>query len=259
MPIPRGCWRPQPSGVPVARSIWFDALTATSWQVSVRALETARPLYPPPGQVPAYHILSYGFILGELVQRVTGDDLGAVLRAEILAPLRLADTHLGLPGRLWARHVPVRADGLDGWARKIMFNNRAVRQAVVPAATVSSTARDLARFYQMLLRGGELDGIRLLAPATVAGARVPSSDGETDRLLNRPIRWSQGFQLGGAGPMGGHSSPDAFGHNGSNCCLGWADPGRQLVVAYLTNLLTAGIEGSPHQGKVSDAILAACG
>lgn len=245
------------SGVPVARSLWRDALVAGSWRTSVRSLETARPLSPP-GRAPAYHVLSYGFILGEVVQRVAGAGLRTVLQAELLDPLRLADTHLGLPAPLWERHVPVRADGPDGRIRQWMFNNRAVREAVIPAATISSTARDLARFYQMLLRGGELDGARVLTPATVEEARRPSSEGQTDRLLKRPIRWSQGFQLGGSGPMGGRSSRHAFGHNGSNCCIGWADPGRQLVFAYVTNLLTAGLEGSPHQSTVSDAILDAC-
>jgi CubicO group peptidase (beta-lactamase class C family) len=245
------------SGLPVARRLWWDALAATNWHVSVSALETGRPVFTP-GQVPAYHVLSYGFMLGELVQRVTGAELRAVLRAELLDPLGLADTHLGLPAPLWSRHVPVRANGPDGRVRQLMFNNRAVRQAVIPAATISSTARDLARFYQMLLRGGELDGVRVLAPATIEQARQPSSDGQADRLLRRPIRWSQGFQLGGSGPMGRRSSRYAFGHNGSNCCIGWADPGRQLVFAYVTNLLTAGLEGSPHQSKVSDALLGAC-
>jgi CubicO group peptidase (beta-lactamase class C family) len=251
------------SGVPVARGLWRDALAAASWTRSVRALENARPRFPP-GQVPAYHILSYGFILGELVQRVTGSDLRAVLRAQILDPLGLADTYLGLPAPLWPRHVPVRASGTGGRARQLVFNRRGVRQAVIPAATVSSTARDLARFYQMLLNGGELDGARILAPATVAQACQPSADGQVDQFLQLPVRWSQGFQLGGpvAGstrprPMGRLTSPATFGHNGSNCCLGWADPARGLVLAYLTNRLTAGIEGSPHQSQVSDTLLTA--
>jgi CubicO group peptidase (beta-lactamase class C family) len=117
----------------------------------------------------------------------------------------------------------------------------------------------------MLLRGGEIDGIRVFTPATIAAARQPSSNGQTDQFLHLPIRWSQGFQLGGAGsdparprPMGSRSSPEAFGHNGSNCCIGWADPSRDLVFAYLTNQLTAGPEGSHHQSKVSDALLTAC-
>src|SRR5262249_25588359 len=59
------------SGLPVARSMAQDALTMTDWAASVRALEMAAPSFEP-GSVPAYHVLSYGFILGELVQRVTG-------------------------------------------------------------------------------------------------------------------------------------------------------------------------------------------
>lgn len=201
------------SGVPVARGLWRDALAAASWERSVRARERARPSFPP-GQVPAYHILSYGFILGELIQRVTGSDLRSVLRAELLDPLGLADTHLGLPAPLWQRHVPVRAAGAGGRARALVFNRRAIRQAVIPAATVSSTARDLARFYQMLLQGGELDGVRVLSPAAIAQASRPSSDGQADRLLHLPVRWSQGFQLGGPAPdparprpLGSRSSP----------------------------------------------------
>jgi len=58
--------------------------------------------------------------------------------------------------------------------------------------------------------------------------------------------------------MGASSSPGAFGHNGSNCCLAWADPSRDVVFAYLTSLLSASFDGSPHQGEVSDAVLAAC-
>jgi len=148
---------------------------------------------------------------------------------------------------------------------QVVFNRRGVRAAVVPAATVSTTAQDLTRFYQMLLRGGEVDGVRVLRPETVAQAMAPSANGKTDRLLRLPVRWSQGFQLGGPAPdpsrprpMGAASSPDAFGHNGSNCCLAWADPSRGLVFAYLTNRLSTSFDGSPDQSEVSDAILTAC-
>jgi CubicO group peptidase (beta-lactamase class C family) len=58
--------------------------------------------------------------------------------------------------------------------------------------------------------------------------------------------------------MGQLSSPQTFGHNGSNCCLAWADPARQLAVVYLTDLLTAGSDGARHQAQVSDAVIAAC-
>ncbi len=252
------------AGLPVAHGLPRDALAAPHWHRAVHGLELARPSWPP-GAVPAYHILSFGFILGEVIQRVTGADVREVMRTEILGPLGLADTYLGLPAPLWHRHVPVRGHGPVTRMRQVVFNRRGVRAAVVPAATISTTARDLARFYLMLLRGGELDGVRVLRPDTLAQAVRPSANGQTDRLLRLPVRWSQGFQLGGAAPaparprpMGAASSPEAFGHNGSNCCLAWADPSRDVVFAYLTNRLSASFDGSPHQSEVSDAVLAAC-
>ena len=240
------------SGLPYAHSVARDALLATSWDRSVRALARARPRWPP-GEVPAYHILSYGFLLGELVQRVTGRPLREVLRARLLEPLGLRDTYLGTPPAIWDRHVRLRG---GGGVRRLVFNGRAVREAVIPAATVSSTARDLARFYQALLDGDP----PILGPGALAQARTPSSDGEVDRVQGRPIRWAQGFHLGGAGSrsMGLRSGRRTFGHNGSNVCLGWADPDRRLVMAYLTNRLPGRRAGTPHQGAVSDALLAGC-
>ncbi len=256
------------SGLPVARSMAADALAMTDWTTSVRALERAAPAYPP-GQVPAYHVLSYGFLLGELVQRVTGTPVRDFLQAELLGPLGLRDTHLGLPADQWTRHVPVSGRGPAELATRLMINRRSVRQAVIPAASVSATARDLARLYQALLNGGELGGVRVLRPETILAAMRPSSDLETDRYLKLPVRWSEGFQLGGErggrarlggrfSPMGQRSSPLSFGHNGSYVCIGWADPQRQLAVAYLTGRLVSRAAGARHMAAVSDAILAAC-
>jgi CubicO group peptidase (beta-lactamase class C family) len=252
------------SGLPVARGAALDALAMTDWDRSVRHLEQARPRWPP-GQVPAYHYLSYGFILGELVRRVSGVGVAEFLAAQFLDPLRLRDVHLGLPPDLYHRAAPVRGRGPGGLLTQAFVNRRATRQAVIPAAGISATASDLARFYLALLRGGELGGTRVLDAATVEQARRPSSEGERDRFLRLPIRWSQGFQLGGPAPgpgadrpMGRLSSPQAFGHNGSNCCIAWADPVHRLVFVYLTDRLTAGHEGARHLGSVSDAVIAAC-
>jgi CubicO group peptidase (beta-lactamase class C family) len=107
----------------------------------------------------------------------------------------------------------------------------------------------------MLLRGG--DGI--IGAASIAQARTPSSDGETDRYVKVPIRWSQGFQLGGPRanltPLGRLSSPRTFGHNGSNCCIAWADPDRDLVYAYLTNRVRGQATALRHQAALADAVL----
>lgn len=251
------------SGLAVARSRTLDVLAMPDWDTSVRWIEQARPAWPP-GSVPAYHYLSYGFILGELVRRVSGTSLPQFLAAELLRPLGLADTYLGLPPALWERRVPVRGRGLSGLVSQGFVNRREVREAVIPAAGVSATARDVARLYLALLRSGELDGVRVAQPATVAEARRPSGNWELDRFLLVPMRWSHGFQLGGpvparhaVSPMGELSGELAFGHNGSNCCLAWADPQRDLVVAYLTDTLSAGPAASRHQAEVSDAVIAA--
>jgi CubicO group peptidase (beta-lactamase class C family) len=231
----------------------------------VRALEAATPSFPP-GTVPAYHVLSYGFILGELVQRVTGAPVREVLAAELLGPLGLRDCYLGLPPAQWHRHIPVSGRGPAEVVTQLMINRRAARQAVIPAASVSATACDLARLYQALLAGGALDGVRVLAPETIRQATAPTSDGVVDRYLKLPVRWSEGFQLGGEraasarvgggpGPMGALASRTTFGHNGSYVCLGWADPERELAVGYLTGRLVSRPAGARHMAAVSDAIL----
>ena len=259
------------AGLPVAQGLVRDALVITDWQRSIRHLERARPTYPP-GEVPAYHMVSYGFLLGELVRRISGEPVERFLRDEFLTPLGLRDTYLGLPARradrrsdeLWERHVPIVGRGATERAVAVAANRRSFRAAVIPAAGISTTARDLARFYQALLLGGELDGVRVLRPETIEAARQPSSDGEIDRVIGLPIRWSYGFQLGGQSderrspnPMGLLSDRRTFGHNGSNLCLGWADPTRQLVMVYLTDRLAARHVNAPHQAAVSDAILTA--
>lgn len=253
------------SGVPVARNVALDMLTIADWDRAVRAVERARPSRPP-GQTAAYHIVTYGVILGEVARRVTRTPLPDALNSAFFAPLALHNTSLGISDAHWPRHVPVR--GTDPLARLTAraVNRKTLRQAVIPAAGISTTARDLARFYQALLNDGGLDGTRVLAPDTLAQAREPSTTpGEVDRIIRLPIRWSHGFQLGGPTPpphppkpMGTRSSPLAFGHNGSNCCIAWADPTRDLVFAYLTDRLQSGHAGARHMAHVSDAVIAAC-
>jgi len=243
-----------------------DALLMADWQRSVRRIEQAAPRWPP-GSVPAYHYISYGFILGELVRQVAGTGVDEFVRDQLTAPLGLGDTYLGLPDELQHRAVPLTGRWPGGLLSQGYLNRKAVRAAVIPAAGISTTARDLARLYQALLLGGvAADGTRVLADQTIAAARQPSCDGETDRFLKLRVRWSQGFQLGGghspgrgcSPPLGWLASPLAFGHNGSNACIGWADPDRQLAFAYLTGTLDTERAGSAHMAAVADAVLAAC-
>lgn len=245
------------AGIPTIHGAARDMLVMSDWRRSVRAIERARPRYPA-GAVPAYHVVSFGFILGELVRRVTGTPVDKLLDERIVAPLGLADTHLGLRTADWGRHVPIRGYGHNAKLAQVFVNRRYLREAVIPAAGISSTARDLARFYDILLRGGG----PVLRPETVAEARRPTSDGEVDRFLGVPTRWSQGFQLGGpaADPtiirtMGQTSSRETFGHNGSNCCIAWADPTRRMAFAYVTSQLGPRYLGARHLAAVADAVI----
>ncbi|MFF8268237.1 serine hydrolase domain-containing protein [Streptomyces sp. NPDC016562] len=252
------------AGVPVGRGMLRTMRTAHDWERSVRDLEQARPRWPG-GKVAAYHFMSYGFLLGELVQRVTGRPFRDFVTSEFFVPLGLNDLHMGLPDDAWHRHVPARADHPSEWPNQWMSNRRRYRQSVIPSAGLSGTAAQLARFYQMLLEGGTLDGVRVLQPESVAEARKPSNDGGSDASLKRPVRWSHGFMLGGPGAdprdlaqvMGKASSASTFGHAGTTSSVVWADPTRELVFAYLSNVQPEFGAGIERLREVSDLAIAA--
>lgn len=250
------------TGMPTAGSALGDALAMSNWRRSVGRIERSAPKLDP-AQGPAYQYLIYGFLLGELLQRVTGERVDELLRREILEPLGLHDTFIGLPDAAWPRHVPVHVDGPGGGIAQSVLNRRLTRAAVIPAAGISTTSADLAGFYRALLDDLADRGPGLPGRETLLAALEPSSDRQTDLFARAPIRWSLGFQLGGVrlgsrtGPMGRTSSPQAFGHNGSNCCFGWADPKRDLVVSYLTDRVPRAPNGIRHLAQLSDSIIAA--
>ena len=117
----------------------------------------------------------------------------------------------------------------------------------------------------MLLRGGELDGMRVLNANTVSEAVRPSTNGEIDALIKRPVGWAQGFQIGGPGRdprdvrrmIGGSSgTSETFGHAGNASCTAWADPSLDLVFIYLSSVQPTIDDGIRHLGEVSDALRA---
>jgi CubicO group peptidase (beta-lactamase class C family) len=251
------------AGFGVGAGLLGDAAVLHDWDRTIARVERMRLRWAP-GEVPAYSPLLSGFVLGEVVRRATGRGVRELLEELVLAPLGLASTSLGLPDDQARYAVPVHGGSPLGIAVAAVVNRPAVRRAVIPSAGIATTARDLARFYLALLRGGELDGARILQEATLAAALLPTSDDEVDRVARWPIRWTEGFQLGGprsvrgtVSPMGASSSEVAFGHNGSNCCIGWADPERDLVLAYLTDRVTWPLPDLRHHAAVADRVLAA--
>jgi CubicO group peptidase (beta-lactamase class C family) len=249
------------TGMPTAGSAIGDVLTMPSWARLRRRIVAARPRLDP-ARGPAYQFVVYGAILGEVLQRVTGRPLAVLLSDEVLAPLMLSETFLGLPRDLGHRAVSLRFEGPGGRAAAGFVNRRAVREAVIPSAGVSTTSRDLARFYSGLLASLRGDRGALLSSGTVERMISPTSDGQEDLFARAPLRWGEGVQLGGprpggSGAMGLATSARAFGHNGSNACLGWADPDRDLVLAYVTDLVPRPAAGVAHLATLSDAVIAA--
>jgi CubicO group peptidase (beta-lactamase class C family) len=204
-----------------------------------------------PGRKLGYHALTGGFLLGAVIERVTGKSLRRVLDDEVRRPLGLATFDYGVaPARLHDVAVnaftgpPVvpplatfikRALSVGFGDAVRMSNDPRFLEAVVPAGNICTTASDAARFMQLLLDGGTLDGKRIFEARTIARAVAEQSYLELDLTIGAPIRYGMGFILGAkvASPYG-LDTPHAFGHLGFTNVFVWADPDRDLAAALLT-------------------------
>jgi CubicO group peptidase (beta-lactamase class C family) len=222
---------------------------ACSWPAMVAALEDAQPWWEPGTKV-GYHAYTFGHLAGEIVRRVTGRELGAVLD-ELTADL-------GRPGEIRFGIVPGTAVDLavledapcDAGAADLpddlpMF--RVVPRALLPTAALGNdprmiaadlpagakvTARALARMYAGWL--GPVDGVRLVSPERLAAASAESSSG-TDQVFGNESRWGLGF---GLWLPGDQSASRAFGMAGAGGSWAGADPERGLAVAVTRNVMS---------------------
>jgi CubicO group peptidase (beta-lactamase class C family) len=217
----------------------------------LRILCEARPVLRP-GRRLAYHAITGGFVLGEVVRRVTGHDIREVLRKEVQEPLGfrwtnygVAPEHVELVAENAVTGSPVpppigyllrRALGVSIHDAVALSNDPRFLTAIIPAANVVTTAEELSAFYQCLLDGGELGGVRVFDPRTVRRAAMEQTYREVDLTLVIPLRYGLGFMLGGwvFGPFG-PDAPRAYGHIGFTNIISWADPERELAVAIITS------------------------
>ncbi|MGW0200885.1 serine hydrolase domain-containing protein [Nonomuraea sp. NPDC003201] len=242
---------------------------AIAWEPMVTALAAQRP-YWEPGTEHGYHGLTYGWLVGEVVRRVSGRSLGTFLADEIAGPLGL-DLWIGLPETerhrvsriidtppdfqamaridLNALPEPMRevmtafADPTSLTRRSLavvtppLDHNRPEEQAAeMPATNGICTARALARFYAALI--GEIDGHRILTPGTLTAATAEQVSG-IDRILRMPVRIGTGFGL--PTPDAFWYSPTAFGFPGRGGSLGFADPATGLAFGYVMNHVLEGV------------------
>jgi CubicO group peptidase (beta-lactamase class C family) len=239
------------AGVPNLPREAFDLARVSDRDFMVSTLCAARP-FARPGRYLAYHAVSGGFILGEVVQRATGRDIRTVLEQEILDPLgfrwnsygvaegdipQVALNYLtGPPTAPPFSLLLTRALGLGLDELVSSSNDPRFLTAVVPAASVVTTANELSRFYEIFRCGGRLDNVRVMKPETVRHALTEQSRLEADLSLGFPTRFGFGLMLGAQVlSLYGRDTQHAFGHLGFTNMLAWADPERALSVAVMTN------------------------
>lgn len=218
------------------------------WDGVIDRICRAPPTHP---RRMAYHAISGGFILAELIQRVTGESVQRYLDTRFREPLGLKHFTYGLPQEHRDTAALNHAAGqavrfpLAPIVEKALMvpfeqvvessNSAAFMDAVIPAGNLYATAEELSRFFQMMLDDGCWQGRRLLSSETLKRAVKPKWRIALDGTLMIPMRYSEGMMLG-ANPVGlyGPSTAGAYGHLGFMNILGWADPQRQISVALLT-------------------------
>jgi CubicO group peptidase (beta-lactamase class C family) len=239
------------AGVPHIPPEALDLSHINDREFRLRTMCEAR-LSSRPGHALAYHAISGGFIIAEIVERTTGQSIREVLDHEILQPLGfrwnnygVRDEDVPLVARNYATGLPVlppltmvvrRKLGVPFYDAVRLSNDRRFLTGVVPSGNVVSTANELSRFFELFRAGGQLDGVRIFEPRTVRRAITEQSYHELDLTLGFPVRYSLGFMLGSRhlSPYG----PDtemAFGHLGFTNVIGWADPQRGLSGALITS------------------------
>jgi len=224
-------------------------LIADPWRV-VRLLCEARPVSVP-GRRLAYHALTGGYIVGAVVERITGRDIRSYWRSEVLDPLGFEHLSYGVdPTDVSAvaenvftgpPTIPLysailkKAFGVGIREACALSNDPRFLTAIIPAGNVIGTANEASRLFQLLLQGGELDGVRIFGRRTVQRAIMEQAFLEVDSTIGLPVRYGMGFMLGSnwLSPWG-PNTPRAFGHVGFTSVSIYADPDRDISVALMT-------------------------
>lgn len=193
-----------------------------------------------------YHTHTSWYVLGEVIGRLTAMPADRWIREQVLLPLGMHDTWLAMSPEVYTTYGDRIGYLYDTTASPPAplqnYDTELAATRPRPSASCRGPVRELARFYEMLRRGGELDGVRLLKPATVDAITMRQRVGMFDQTFRQTIDWGLGVILNSAhhGPaipyqFGPHAARETFGHGGSQSSTGFCDPRRKLVVALLFN------------------------
>jgi CubicO group peptidase (beta-lactamase class C family) len=262
-----------------------------SWDGVVAKLAASTPQWEP-GTAHGYHAVTYGFLVGEVLRRITGSTVGELFAAELAGPLGL-DAWIGLPATQEPRVEPLvgglTAEGgaevdpqMQAMLEQFMgpesalgkaltcngalgeagvFNRPEVRAAEIPAANGVTDARSLSRLYASLIGAVEADerfpaAARVLAPETVAAASTCQTSGN-DRSLFFETTFGLGFMT--ASPFSPYGGPAGFGHAGAGGSVGFADPDAALGCGYVMSKMSLNLSGDPRSQALVRATYDAIG
>ena len=248
---------------------------ALHWDTITSRLAEMSPLLPI-DSTHGYHAITFGWLAGELVRRVTGLSVGEFVQQHIAGPLN-AEFFIGLPeqhdsrvARLMAHPIPKfppdvaklmfersgpgtkgeRALSLNGSFGNGVFNKSEVHRAQVPGANGIGNARSIARIYAATI--GDVDGVRLLNDHTRELATTRNTpDGEMDAVLISPTVFGMGFMLHSSESW--YTSESAFGHNGAGGSVAFADPSLHLGFCYAMNTMMTVADGDPRRQRLTEA------
>ena len=239
----------------------------------VNLLAAQKPLWEP-GTAVGYHAITWGYLTGELVRRITGKTLGQYFREKVAEPLG-ADFYIGLPDSEMSRcgtligpnrarkkprmtEVPKMPD-----LYPISLQNPSIapyrdassdvwRRAEIAAANGQANARGIARIYAALANGGLLNGTKIISPEAIAESRKLEVDGEMDLVVEVPVRRARGFMLNIEGAYGPFN--DSFGHGGAGGSSGFADPHNNVGFGYAMNQMQADAAATPRSMKLVECL-----
>ncbi|MEW9549852.1 serine hydrolase domain-containing protein [Nonomuraea sp. NPDC050783] len=223
------------------------------WGTMVAALEEAE-LWWEPGTKVGYHAYTFGFLVGEIVRRVTGKPISQVLLEEVSGPLGVAgELYFGMPEAEHARLARLEDAPVDMSAFAEMPDDlpmfKAGPMTLMPTAALGSrpdylsadipaggktSARAIARMYAALL--GEVDGVRLIGPGRLREATAVVSSG-MDEIFGMPSAWGLGYAIGDPTSTP-EATPTVFGVPGAGGSAAWADTATGLAFALTKNRLT---------------------
>jgi CubicO group peptidase (beta-lactamase class C family) len=240
------------AGVPFASGQRPDLKRTNDSAYAREQLGRLKPIHPP-GRMHIYHGVTWGPLIREIVSAATGRNIRDILATEILDPLGFRWSNYGVAEADVASVAPSYVTGTPlpaplaaamktatgGSMRNIVrfTNSPMFLTSVVPSSSTVSTAEELSRFAELLCRGGELDGVRVLRPETLRAASRACRRMRPDVAIGlMPMRWGTGYMLGSRrfGPFG-RDAAATFGHTGLTNIAMWADPSRDLSVGLVSS------------------------